>query len=314
MSQIFSIKDADSKISMDSIFSDDGSILKKSYTSSVPIKIGNDTFLFAYDKNSKKLDVYSLYDKEPWIELKKSDIDLGGHTWKILQTFVLGNIPHLLAYEPDGYIGIYQIGNDFSLSKPYSLKYTRGTTTDGFTTVEPFTSLGQQFFLCYNNVNGRVTNFKINVEVSSEGGSPPIRVSNVWWHKWDDSWNHFIFFTLGAANFFFKIKTDPKKLNANIDHIQDDPSRGGVEVGSHLDNQLDDPLSISIVKMIPWENGEPYFLTYTGKTGETEINHIHANCQGWKKLGKITTDKDVPMIVPYRIGTSTFALFYGGQS
>jgi len=311
MSQIFSITSKDSKtVELNLILTQGDNILAPGYSNMLPIKIENDTLLFAYKKTTQKLDVFSLYDKEPWFKLKKADIDLGNHKWDILKTFVLGNIPHLLAYEIGGTIAIYQIRNDLSLSKPYTLKFTRGTTTDGFTTVEPFTSLGQQFFLCYNSKNGRVTNFKISVEVSSEGGRPPIRVSNVWWHKWDDSWNHFIFFTLGAANFFFKIKTDPKKLNANIDHIQDDPSRGGVEVDSHLDNQLTDPLSINIVKIVPWENDEPYFLTYIGKSGETAIHHIHANCQGWKKIGEMTSDKNASIIIPYRIKDKTFALFY----
>jgi hypothetical protein len=309
MSQIFLIKDQDSKVTLNSIFSDDGSILKKGYTSMTPIKIGEETLLFAYNKTTQKMDTFTLYDKDPWVKPKKSGISMPDNSWDTLDTFVLGNNPYLLTYQKDnGIFGIYQVANDLSLSEPYRLRLTRLTPTDGFTTVAPFTSLGQQYFLGYNFDTGTVTSFKIVVETTSEEGSLPLRALNIWYHQWAKNWTHFAFFKFGDSNFFFKINTG--KLNVNIDHLQDDPAKGTIEVGSHLQKLMPNALSISNVTEIPWENDEPHILTYVGADGLTSIYRIHADCKGWTKLGESNTQKNSSIISSYRINNS-YTLFYG---
>ena len=125
-------------------------------------------------------------------------------------------------------------------------------------------------------------------------------------------WTHFAFFQLGGTNFFFKINLD--KLNVNIDHIQDNPAAGTVEVGSWLQSQLPDALSVDAAATIPWVHGEPYLVTYIAASGKTEVLHIHGDCQGWDHLWSGPTVAGASLVVPYRVGDLSYVLFYGGKA
>jgi hypothetical protein len=114
---------------------------------------------------------------------------------------------------------------------------------------------------------------------------------------------------MGDSNFFFKINTG--KLNVNIDHIQDDPSKGTIEVGSHLQNLLPAALSITNVTKIPWENDEPHILTYVDVDGSTAIYRIHSDCKGWTKIGDSITPKNASVVLSYRMSKNPYVLFYG---
>ena len=183
------------------------------------------------------------------------------------------------------------------------------STTPGFTTIAPFTSLSGQYFLGYNINDGTVAAFSISVIPTSAGSIPPLIALNVWYHRWARGWTRFVFFQLGGANFFFKINT--AKLNVNIDHLQDNPAAGTIEVGTTLQSQLPDALKIDIATLVPWSYGDPYFLTYTASTGQTAVYHIHADCKGWDEAVAQVTTAGATQIISYRIGTSSYALFYG---
>lgn len=314
MNRIYSIKavSASDGVALDPIWTQGASDgLSAGYTGIVPVQIGEGLVLFAYDKTTQKTDVYLLSDSAPWVQLSGSHVDLSGGPWDIINAFVLGNEPYLMTYRREtGTFGFYHVANDLSVSKPYIFSLIRNTPTKNFTTVVPFTSLGQQYFLGYDFDTGIVANFNLVMTSSSAGGTPPLLASNVWYHQWARGWMHFAFFQLGGSNFFFKINKD--KLNVNIDHINDNPSMGTVEVGSYLQSLLPDALSIDITAHVPWINDEPHLLTYIASSGATSVYGIHADCLGWTNLNTSVTVEGVSLVIPYRIKDTTFALFYKG--
>jgi hypothetical protein len=225
---------------------------------------------------------------------------------------VFGNDRYLMTYRADhGTFGFFKIASDLSASPPYTVAYPRNWPTKDFTTVVPFASLGAQYILGYNFEHGTVAIYSLTTVTSAPGGVPALLAQNSWYHTWAKGWTHFAFFQVGGANFFFKINLD--KLNVNIDHIQDNPAAGTVEVGSWLQSQLPDAEIIDVAATIPWANGEPYLITYIAKSGKTEVLHVHADCLGWTREASGATVAGATLVVPYRVGDASYALFYGGK-
>ncbi len=316
MSSIYSISSGASAgtVALDQVWKQtDGGVLTAGYSSLIPVQVGTRVVLFGYDKEKQTVDGYNLLGSAPWIEYCTSQADLPGGPWDIVNTFILGSEPYLLTYrQQDGILSFFRIADDLSLSKPYIFYPPRTTPSAGFTVIQPFTSLGFQYMLAYNTDTGKVANFSIAVKSSSsEPDIPPLLGLNVWYHEWAKSWKHFAFFQFGGSNFFFKINTG--KLNVNIDHIQDDPAMGTVEVGSHLETQLPDALSIDAAAPVPWNAGETYLLTYIASSGVTAVYRIHPDCLGWSELNTSITVIDASHVVPYRIGDRSFVLYYQGD-
>jgi len=240
-------------------------------------------------------------------------VNLIGGPWDTIRSFVLGNVEYLLAYRADtGGFGFFAVADDLTVSPPYIFAGSHTTPADGFTTVAPYTSLSGQYVLGYNFATGRVENFSVVVVPSSTGGKPALLALNVWYHLWAPGWTHFSFFQLGGSNFFFKINT--AKLNVNIDHMQDNPAMGSIEIGSQLQAQLPDALSIDAAAIIPWAYGEPYLLTYIASSGATAVYRIHSDCLGWTLQVSSTTVPGASMAIPYRIGDMSYALLYQGTA
>jgi len=311
-SQIFAIRPTQTvnKVSLERVWTaGEKDELAVGYNSAVTVKVGSGLFLFAYNKTTQQTDVYALSDGPPWARRVDSKINFDGGPWDSLDAFVFGNVPYLLTYRTDdGTFGFFRLENDFSVSPPYKFALPRNTPTKGFTTVAPFTSLGAQYMLGYNFNDGTVAIFSVAVTPSSTGNVPPLIALNVWYHRWAQGWTRFAFFQMGGANFFFKINT--AKLNVNIDHVQDNPAAGTVEVGSYLQSQLPDALSIDVAARVPWNHDEPYLLTYVASNGATVVYLIHTDCQGWTPFGAATTVDSASIVTPYRVGDSTYVLFY----
>lgn len=280
-------------------------------TAMAQVVVGSATVLFAYNKATQKTTAYTLSAAAPWVNPVPSTANLSGGPWDLLTSFVLGNEPYLLTYRGDnGTFGFYKVAADLSVSAPYPFVLPRNTPTKGFTTVGAFTAINQQFVLGYDFATGQVAIFSVVVTPTSIGGVPPLLALDVWYHQWAQGWTHFAFFQLGSANFFFKINT--AKLNVNIDHIQDTPSLGTVEVGSYLQAQLPDALVISATAAIPWADGEPYLLTYIASSGSTAVYRIHGDCQGWSSLNASVAEKGASLVVSYRVAGTSYALLYQG--
>jgi len=306
------------------LWAQSGTGLASGCTSLVPIQIGGKSILFTFNKATQKLDAYVLSAKAPWIRQTRCKADLskapGGKTnaWDMINAFVLGNIPYLVAYRADtGQFGYYSISDDLSLSPPYIFSSSHTTPSAGFTTVAPYTSLSGQYLLGYDYNTGRVENFSVAVVPGSTTGAPPLLALNVWFHQWAKYWTHFSFFQLGGSTFFFKINLDPKKpqlVNVNIDHMQDNPAMGGIEIGTNLQTQLPDAALIDAAAIIPWAYGEPYLLTYIASSGKTVVYKIHADCLGWTQETSIVTVKGAALAAPYRIGDTSYVLLYQGSA
>jgi len=287
--------------------------LSLGYTSLVPVQVGGRLVLFAFNKTTQQLDAYLLSGSAPLIAPVDCKAKLDGGPWDTLNTFVLGNTQYLMTYRAaTGGFGFFAIGDDLSLSRPYIFAPSHTTPSSGFTTVAPYTSLSGQYVVGYDYDTGRVENFSVAVVPSSTGGVPPLLVQNIWYHLWAKGWTHFSFFQLGGANFFFKINR--LKLNVNIDHMQDNPALGSIEVGSWLQAQLPDALSIDVAAIIPWANGEPYLITYIASSGKTDVYEIHPDCLGWTLKSSSTTVPGASLVVPYRIGGTSYVLLYTGNA
>jgi hypothetical protein len=309
MTSIYSIKPVTNGVAVDQMWAQGATGLSAGYSALVPVTTGGTTTLFAYDKTTQKTEVYTLTAGPPWVHASHARPQLTGPAWDNITTFVLGNEPYLMAYEREhGTFGFFRVNHDHTVSKPYTFSAPRNTPTHGFSSVAAYTSLGQIVFTGYNFDTGIVANFSLAVISHGSDGTPPLLAQNLWYHQWAKGWTRFAFFQLGGANFFFKINT--AKLNVNIDHMQDNPALGSVEVGSYLQEQLPDALSITNTAIVPWAHGEPTLLTYIASTGATVVYRIHADCQGWTSLHACTTEKRAAQVIPYRIGGTSYALFY----
>ncbi len=310
MNNIYSIVPSSSGVALKALWTDSASNgFAAGYTSMAVVKLGEKTILYAYNKDLKTTGVYVLSDAAPWVARADVHADLAGGPWDMMSSFVLGNTPYLMTYSSeDGAFGFFAVHTDLTVSKPYDFVLPRNTPTKGFTMVAPYSSVGMQYFSGYSFDTGIVANFSLAVTATSPADVPPLLALNVWYHQWAKGWSHFAFFQMGGANFFFKINRD--KLNVNIDHMQDNPAMGSVEVGSYLQAQLPDALKIDSTAAIPWADGEPYLATYVAATGEMTIYRIHVDCQGWTSLCSATTVARATQTVPYRIGGTSFLLFY----
>lgn len=279
------------------------------YTHLTTTTVAGRTLLVAYARGAAQADAYELTDGPPWIRPVACQLNLPGGPWDNLESFVLGNDSYLLTYRTDtGTFGFFHLSPDLTASPPFTFAMTHLCPSHGFTTVKPFASLGLPYFLGYDFERGMVAAYSLAVVGRSTSGVPPLQALNVWYHQWAKGWTHFAFFQLGGANFFFKINV--AKLNVNIDHIQDNPAAGTVEVGSWLQNQLPDALQINVVQPVPRPGGDPYFLTYLARQGETSVYRIHGDCQGWTRVGTGDLGPNVSQIASYLIGDRTFVLGY----
>jgi hypothetical protein len=288
--------------------------LSAGYTTLTPVLVAGKQFLFAYNKTAQQLDAYVLSGSDPWIQQAASKANVG--QWDILDSFVLGNVPYLVAYRADtGRMAFFGIAGDLGLSPPYMFAPSHTTPSDGFTTLAAYTSLNQQYLLGYSDVSGRVENFSASVTPCSTGGVPPLLVVNVWFHQWAKGWGKFAFFQLGGSVFFFKInKQNNKVLNVNIDHMQDNPAMGSIEVATDLKQFLPDAESIDLAAMVPWANSDPYLLTYIAASGKTAIYQIHSDCLGLTPANPSTAIIGASSVIPYQIGNTSYVLMYQSAS
>jgi len=277
----------------------------------VPMASGADTYLIGFDANGKG-SAFKATNAAPWLDPIRSDIDVGASD--IINPFILGNAPWLLAYDSTkGVLSFFPVTSDLTAPKPpYQYSHKRVPLTNDFTVCEPVVINSGLYIVMYNFKTGDVNIWSLSVTpfpaAGSPAGTPALQMLPVWIHQWAKSWSRFAFFYMGEESFFFKINFGPK-LNVNIDHLLDDPSQGSVEVGTWMQNQLDDPTKIDIVEPFTMGAGEPYYVTYRND-GSTDWFRIHADCQGWTKEASGATIQSATQVVPYQVGNDRFALFY----
>lgn len=283
---------------------DGGSPLAGGYSHLFPIEIGGSAHLIAVD--GEDASAFALGASDPWLTPVDSKLELGG-PWDTIEPFVIGNVPHLLAYaSAEGEFAFFPLGEDLSSKRPY--KYSRRREpgiTKGFDVAQPIQIDGGVYYLCYSFDGGQVNIYSLSVTASSTSSIPPLVSNPVWLHQWARKWTRFAFFELGGETFF--LKTNVGKLNVNIDHVLDNPADGTIEVGTYLD--LEDALELDLVRTVYLGSGDPYFLTYR-TNGKTTLNRFHGDCQGWTKEVELTTVEGASNIAPVQVGESCFLLFY----
>jgi len=316
MSTLYAVRETNQAFALQPVWHGGAGELLAGCTAMASLVVGGKPVLFAFSKATHQTAVYELSDAAPWISQSAAQAglctDLGKQAWDSLNAFVLGNQPYLMAYErSSGTFGFFAVAADLSLSPPYLFVLVRNTPTQGFTSVGVYSSLGQIVFTGYDFDTGLVANFTLTVTATSASGLPPLLALNVWYHQWAKGWTRFAFFRLGGANFFFKINTG--KLNVNIDHMQDNPAMGSVEVGSYLQAQLPDALQISHSAHLPWAGGDPLLITYIASSGKAELYRIHGDCQGWTGLCTHSLDSAGTLLLTWRIADTSLVLLYTGE-
>lgn len=243
----------------------------------------------------------------------QSNLELG-RTWDAIVPFQLGGSGYLLAYgSADGTLAFFPLGAGLTTQTPYELIRKRPpAVTAGFDTVAPIVVNRLVYVLGYSAKTGDVNIYSLSPTAGPAPGSPPgtpaLSSVPVWAYQWAADWTRFAFFQLGAETFF--LKTNVGKLNVNIDHVFDDPSRGTVEVGTYL--ELQDALALTLVRAF-YLDGDPYFVAYK-PDGSTVVYRFRGDCQGWTQQAALTAPAATSEILPLTAGGATYLLFYAEGS
>jgi len=281
-----------------------GGPLAPGYTQLVPLVVGGTLHLVAVD-GAGRASAFEVRPSAGGFTPVDSQLVLGG-PWDLIQPLVIGNVPHLLAYARAGQFSFYPITADLRSTTPFT--YARAHApglTSGFDVAQPVVVGGAVYYLCYGFDSGRVLIYSLSVTAEASGDAPALASAPVWEHQWAPRWTRFAFFRLGGGVFF--LKTNVGRLNVNIDHIRDDPARGTLEVGTHLD--LENALKLDIVRALFLDRSEPYFLTYM-KDGTTTFNRIHADCAGWTTEARTASVTDATQIVALQHADGCYVLVY----
>jgi hypothetical protein len=278
------------------------------YASLSTVTAGQRVCLLGFKSAAGELDVYEFTGAAPCAKLAGNKIQIGVER-DIVNTFMLGNRPHLAVYKAkNGIFEIYALGDDLALSAP--LQYFRNhepAITKNFTTVKFFTSFGQVVMLGYDFASGYVAAYTLAATATSPGGVPPIMVTPAWSHMWAPGWTRFAFFQYGGANFF--LKTNTAKPNVNIDHINDVLSMGTVEIGSKLN--LPDAQTLNNVEPFVLGGGDPYFVTYVKSTGQAVLYRFRGDCLGWIAAGKVSSQTNAGLVTPVTMPDGEVFLLVG---
>jgi hypothetical protein len=291
-------------LSVDEIWKQDADGALGTYSHVFPLTVRRETYLVGVDGDGTA-GAFRVHDGDAWVVPVESQLRLQG-PWDIVEPFVLGNIPHVLAYAAEaGQFAFYPIGGDLRSHPPYEFARRRGPdATSGFDVAQPMNIRGAVHYLCYGAETGRVLIYSLAVTARSAPNAAPLASESVWVHQWARQWKRFAFFELGGGTFF--LKTNVGRLNVNIDKVLDSPCEGTVEVGTYLD--LDNALDLDIVRPFYVEDA-PYFVTYM-KDGTTTLNRFHADCQGWTTEATYTAPRDVADVVPLQLGDDCYLLFH----
>jgi hypothetical protein len=275
-----------------------------------PLTVGGKLHLVAID-GAGKASMFAVTPGDQPFAQASSVLDLGGPC-DSAETFVLGNVAHLMTYVSEsGTFSFFPIAGDLTTTAPYVFQRRREPgITVGFDTVYPAVVNSGICLVGYSSRSGDVNTYTLSVISStppSAPGTPPLLAAPAWVHQWARDWVRFAFFQLGGETFFFKTNTG--RLNVNIDHVLDDPSQGTIEVGSWLQDQLPDALAIDIVRAFYLGGGDPHFLTYMSD-GNATFNRFHGDCQGWTRCAAAQTAPGATEIAPFVADGGTYALFY----
>jgi hypothetical protein len=263
--------------------------------------IGADSYLVTYFKGEAVAPLVKISDNGNQATLTAEANLQIGDKFDLIESFVLGNNPYLLAYRRDkGIFNFFPV--ESNLTCPTTYRFFRNHDpgiTAGFTTVKLFTAQSGMAYLGYNQQTGNTAIYTLSVTSTSPTGVAPLLSLCVWSHQWAPGWTRFAFFQWGGGNFF--LKTNTAKPNVNIDHVLDNLADGMVEVGNLLD--LTDAQQLSIVEPFTMVQGDPYFLTYR-PDGHITLNRFHGDGKSWTTVGEFDAPPGVTQIVPIQLSNA----------
>lgn len=258
--------------------------------------VDGDTLLLAADPAAKHIDIYLPATDGSGLTLKQQNtVEIGYHA---LSGFTIAGVPHVVAYEPEsGKVDFYRIDNDLGLTKIYSFCRTYGLVTSGWTTMQAYQYRGTMLLLGYDNTNGAVAIYQLQVTATS-----PLSVSCVWKDTWAKSWTRFCFFRMGGENFFLKSNTLYKHVF--IDHLMDNADEGSHPVGKHLPEAF---LDMSAAQTFAFDGN---IFAIACKDTDATIYRIQADCQSMTEEATFDTVPDASRIVSIEQGGNTLLLVY----
>jgi hypothetical protein len=287
------------------IWSDSG-VLRAGYTSLFTLGSASKWHLIGYRADEEAADAYEITSSGIPFRSMGAKLNIGSG-WDAICPFVLGNKPYLMCYRRQtGVFGFFEVYDDLSVSKAYRWAHPRDPGLSvGFTTVRAVVCVGQLYFFGYNFDTGNVVLYSLAITSKSADDIPPLAGHHLWQRSWAQGWARFAFFVLGGGNFF--LKTNTRRPNVNIDHIQDNPSDGTVEIATQMN--LTDAQDLTICESFVMADGEPFFAAYK-KDGTTAFYRFHSDCQGWTEVASGVTVADVTQIATIPSLGPTALLFY----
>ena len=282
-------------------------VVAEDYSIAALLQVAGTSYAAFYTKETGTALLYKINRACPCLE-RAGELELAKKL-DTIESFVMGNQPHLLCYEAaGGYFYFHPITKSLGAGAAYKFRRTHEPgPTSGFTTVKPFVAGPGRavVFLGYNAATGAVAMYTLSVAADSAGGLPPLFALTVWSHQWSRGWTRFAFFTLGSSNFF--LKTNIVRENVNIDHVVDGIAGGTVEVVTTMQGMLPDNQILKLVQPMYFGHGNPYFVTYKDD-GTISFFRFWGNCQGWDRVGSIVGPAGANFLLVVRDGENNLLL------
>lgn len=257
------------------------------------LTLGAAGFLGGYTKTSGDLDLYVVGAADPW--LKFAGAVAIGPGWDEVRALTFCNVAFVMTYRADtGQFGFFALDAGLKQTGKYFYqRFHAPAASQGFTMVTPFVQADGVVIMGYGFDTGVVAMYRLAGVVSSGGGVPPIAGHTVWDHVWAQGWTRFAFFQLGGEVFF--LKTNTKYPNVNIDHVNNDPTTGTIEVSSQMD--LANAQTLTLVEAFSLGYGDPCFIAYR-PDGLTVVYRIHSDCRGWTPIAHAQMEPAASALLP----------------
>ncbi len=277
----------------------------ESYSSIAAQMVAGTLYLLCYDSRSGDCELFKLNGLESPTKIG-AKISIGKGV-DAIDTFMLANAPYILCYATKpGVFTIFGLKDDLTLSEPYAYtRYVEPGITAGFSTIRVQLWNNSPFIMGYNFDNGHVAIYTIGSTATSDPGTPPIVVHNVWSHIWAVGWTRFAYFQFAGEVFF--LKTNTWHPNVNIDHVLDGLSGGTIEVATHM--ALTDAQELENVTSVVLEEAHPYFLAYL-KSGSVTLYRFRADGQGWTPIGSAQVTSNMAKAASVQTAQGPVVIWY----
>src|SRR5207248_1513409 len=161
-------------LAVDEVWKQDADGPLGSYSHVFPLAVRREVHLVGVD-GTGAASAFRVHEGDEWIVPVESELRLEGPL-DIVEPFVLGNVPHLLAYASEpGRFAFFPIGADLRSHAPFQFARRRGPdATAGFDVAQPMNIRGAVHYLCYGSETGRVLIYSLAVTATSPPNAAPL--------------------------------------------------------------------------------------------------------------------------------------------